>query len=212
MPLRNVLALVFFLILVGAMVLFAVVFVGKPSSFEKVRGKIADPSLSFHYYSWKTSAHSPHGFSLLLVDNLARLSPNGQSRLYGSYGKNTRHDFLGRRTITCNDNRWFNRALPTAEGPQMVKVSGDYILETWGPNSANLTINGKSFPISSDTVIAIDFSFDGPTVHQFDVDLSVLKDLFVKVAVTSPSSVIEDYIVQSDLILDVLNRPKEEQK
>ena len=75
MPLRNVLAIAFIVILLLATVWFAVVIIYTSIPFESVDGLVAEHDLQFHYYG----CHQ--GYSLLLVDNWDRFPDCRDNRL-----------------------------------------------------------------------------------------------------------------------------------
>ena len=211
MPLRNVLATAFILILLMATVWFAVNIIDKSIPFESVDGRVAEHDLEFHYYG----CHQ--GYTLLLVDNLDRIDhreAHSMSRS-GSSGTSWNRDLLGKLTITCREGKSVMMSLPSPEGSREISISGDYTLETWDPASAYLTINDESYSISGGMIIAVDFDQTGPTVHLIDVDLSELavyeSDSTSQLEVPTVSE-IEGYILKSRPILDVLVRKKQEQK
>ena len=211
MPLRNVLATAFILILLMATVWFAVNIIDKSIPFESVDGRVAEHDLEFHYYG----CHQ--GYTLLLVDNLDRIDHREALSTVqtGSSGTSSNRDFLGKLTITCHEEKSVTLYFPSPEGRREITVSGDYTLETWDPASAYLTINDESYSISGGMIIAVDFDQTGPTVHLIDVDLSELavNENESTSQMEAPTvSELEGYILKSRPILDVLVRDKQEQK
>ncbi|HIG06467.1 MAG TPA: hypothetical protein EYQ08_12220 [Planctomycetes bacterium] len=210
MPLRNVLAIAFILILLLATVWFAVVIIATSIPFESVDGLVAEHDLEFHYYG----CHQ--GYSLLLVDNLNRLVLSEEISMSRNGGSSQRNrDLLGKLTITCREEKSVTLHLPSPEGSREITVSGDYTLETWDSVTAKLTINDKSFPVTGDMIIAIDFDQEGPTVHRIDADLSelaVYESDSTSQLEGPTASEIEGYILKSRPILDVLVRKKQQQK
>ena len=210
MPLRNVLAIAFILILLLAIVWFAVVIIDTSIPFESVDGLVAEHDLEFHYYG----CHQ--GYSLLLVDNLNRLVLGEEILMSRNGGSSQRHrDLLGKLTIICREEKSVTLYFPSPEGRREITVSGDYTLETWDPASAYLTINDESYSISGGMIIAVDFDQTGPTVHLIDVDLSELavNENESTSQMEAPTvSELEGYILKSRPILDVLVRKKQEQK
>jgi hypothetical protein len=210
MPLRNVLAIAFILILLLAIVWFAVVIIDTSIPFESVDGLVAEHDLEFHYYG----CHQ--GYSLLLVDNLNRLVLGEEILMSRNGGSSQRHrDLLGKLTIICREEKSVTLYFPSPEGRREITVSGDYTLETWDPASAYLTINDESYSISGGMIIAVDFDQTGPTVHLIDVDLSELavNENESTGQMEAPTvSELEGYILKSRPILDVLVRKKQEQK
>ncbi|NRA75724.1 MAG: hypothetical protein HRU16_07245 [Planctomycetes bacterium] len=210
MPLRNVLAIAFILILLLATVWFAVVIIDTSAPFESVDGLVAEHDLEFHYYGWH------QGYSLLLVDNLNRLIRDKDVSMSRNGGSSQQHrDLLGKLTITRGEEKSVTLQLPSPEGGREITLTGDYTLETWDPVTANLTINDKSFPVTGDMIVVIDFDLEGPTVHRIDADLSELAvyegDPTSQLEAPTVSE-IEGYILKSRPILDVLVRKKQEQK
>jgi hypothetical protein len=210
MPLRNVLAIAFILILLLATVWFAFNIIDKSIPFESVDGLVAEHDLEFHYYG----CHQ--GYSLLLVDNLNRLVLGEEVLMSRNGGSSQRHrDLLGKLTIIYREEKSVTLYFPSPEGRREITVSGDYTLETWDPASAYLTINDESYSVSGGMIIAIDFDQTGPTVHLIDVDLSELavyeNDSTSQLEAPTVSE-IEGYILKSRPILDVLVRKKQEQK
>ena len=210
MPLRNVLAIAFILILLLATVWFAVVIIYTSIPFESVDGLVAEHDLQFHYYG----CHQ--GYSLLLVDNWDRLVLGEDILMSRIGGSSQEHrDLLGKLTIIYRQEKSVTMHLPSPEGGREVTVTGDYTLETWDPVTANLTINDKSFPVTGDMIVAIDYDQDGPTVHRIDADLSELavyeSDSTSQLEAPTASE-IEGYILKSRPILDVLVRKKQQQK
>ena len=211
MPLRNILAIAFILILVLATVWFAVVIIDTSISVESVDGLVWEHDLEFHYYG----CHQ--GYSLLLVDNLDRLDLGEEISMsrYGGSRTSRNRDLLGKLTITCREEKSVTLHLPSPEGRREISVTGDYTLETWDPVTAKLTINDKSFPVTGDMIVAIDYDQDGPTVHRIDADLSELavyeSDSTSQLEAPTVSE-IEGYILKSRPILDVLVRKKQQQK
>ena len=209
MPLRNVLATAFILILLMATVWFAFNIIDKSIPFESVDGLVAEHALEFHYYG----CH--RGYSLLLVDNLRRMNLGealSMSRS-GSSGTSSNRDLLGRLTITCHEEKSVTLSFPSPEGRREITVSGDYTMETWDPASAYLTINDESYSVSGGMIIAIDFDQTGPTVHLIDVDLSelaVYENESTSQLEAPTVSELEGYILKSRPILDVLVRDKQE--
>ena len=131
-------------------------------------------------------------------------------------GSSQQHrDFLGKLTITRGEEKSVTLQLPSPEGGREITLTGDYTLETWDPVTANLTINDKSFPVTGDMIVVIDFDLEGPTVHRIDADLSELAvyegDPTSQLEAPTVSE-IEGYILKSRPILDVLVRKKQEQK
>jgi hypothetical protein len=210
MPLRNVLAIAFILILLLAIVWFAVVIIDTSIPFESVDGLVAEHDLEFHYYG----CHQ--GYSLLLVDNLNRLVLGEEILMSRNGGSSQRHrDLLGKLTIIYREEKSVTLYFPSPEGRREITVSGDYTLETWDPASAYLTINDESYSVSGGMIIAIDFDQTGPTVHLIDVDLSelaVYENESTSQLEAPTVSEIEGYILKSRPILDVLVRDKQEQK
>ena len=210
MPLRNVLAIAFILILLLATVWFAVVIIDTSIPFESVDGVIGEHDLQFHYYG----CHQ--GYSLLLVDNWDRLVVGEDILMSRIGGSSQEHrDLLGKLTITDREEKSVTLHLPSPEGRREITVTGNYTLETWDPVTANLTINDKSFPVTGDMIVAIDYDQDGPTVHRIDADLSELavyeSDSTSQLEAPTASE-IEGYILKSRPILDVLVRKKQQQK
>jgi hypothetical protein len=210
MPLRNVLAIAFILILLLATVWFAFNIIDKSIPFESVDGLVAEHDLEFHYYG----CHQ--GYSLLLVDNLNRLVLGEEVLMSRNGGSSQRHrDLLGKLTIIYREEKSVTLYFPSPEGRREITVSGDYTLETWDPASAYLTINDESYSVSGGMIIAIDFDQTGPTVHLIDVDLSELavyeNDSTSQLEAPTVSE-IEGYILKSRPILDVLVRKKQQQK
>lgn len=210
MPLRNVLAIAFILILLMATVWFAFNIIDKSIPFESVDGLVAEHDLEFHYYG----CHQ--GYSLLLVDNLNRLVLGEEILMSRNGGSSQRHrDLLGKLTIIYREEKSVTLYFPSPEGRREITVYGDYTLETWDPASAYLTINDESYSVSGDMIIAIDFDQTGPTVHLIDVDLSelaVYENESTSQLETPTVSEIEGYILKSRPILDVLVRKKQQQK
>ena len=208
MPLRNVLAIAFILILLLATVWFAVVIIDTSAPFESVDGLVAEHDLEFHYYGWH------QGYSLLLVDNLNRLIRDKDVSMSRNGGSSQRHrDLLGKLTIIYREEKSVTLYFPSPEGRREITVSGDYTLETWDPASAYLTINDESYSISGGMIIAVDFDQTGPTVHLIDVDLSELavNENESTGQMEAPTvSELEGYILKSRPILDVLVRDKQE--
>ena len=210
MPLRNVLAIAFILILLLATVWFAFNIIDKSIPFESVDGLVAEHDLEFHYYG----CHQ--GYSLLLVDNLNRLVLGEEVLMSRNGGSSQRHrDLLGKLTIIYREEKSVTLYFPSPEGRREITVSGDYTLETWDPASAYLTINDESYSVSGGMIIAIDFDQTGPTVHLIDVDLSelaVYENESTSQLEAPTVSEIEGYILKSRPILDVLVRKKQQQK
>lgn len=211
MLLRNVLAMVFMLTLLVAAVWFAAVIIVTQIPFESVDGLVWEHDLQFHYYS----CHQ--GYSLLLVDNLSQLDSDDAvlMKLGGGSQTNRHRDLLGKLTITCREEKSITLHLPSPEGTREITVKGDYTLETSDPDTAKLTINNKSFAVTGDMIVAIDFNQDGLTAHKIDANLSQLAiaegDSTSQLEAPAIDE-IEDYILGSQPILDVLVRKKQHQK